>query len=341
MRIVDFSPCAYSNRHGTYGGMAGDKDGIIYQDACWIVKYPKSTRGLKQSEGLAPYTTSPLSEFIGSNIYGILGFDVHRTILGKRNGKLVVACKDFCVARGQLTEMRTIKNAANRELSELLDTDFHNSATGDRVNLEELLLHFQHNPLLKDREDVRKRFWICAVVDILIDNNDRNNGNWGLLYHEDDSSYTLAPVYDNGNSFMNKADEMQISKYLEDGLLTRAIGSRTAYEYNGHTLSAKKFLDFPDEDLKAAILSVVPLIKSKFGNIKDFLYAIPETYDGLSVCSEARKKCYLRCMEYRLEQLLVPAYDRCMSERNRNASGMGDEEPADCERMDDVRLNLY
>ena len=47
------------------------------------------------------YTTAPLSEYIGSHIYEILGYDVHCTILGYRNHKLVVGCKDFAErARG-------------------------------------------------------------------------------------------------------------------------------------------------------------------------------------------------------------------------------------------------
>ena len=41
------------------------------------------------------YTNSPISEYLGSHIYKILGFDVHDTILGYANGKNVVACKDF------------------------------------------------------------------------------------------------------------------------------------------------------------------------------------------------------------------------------------------------------
>ena len=30
MQIIDLSECEYSNRHGSYGGMDGDKDGILY-----------------------------------------------------------------------------------------------------------------------------------------------------------------------------------------------------------------------------------------------------------------------------------------------------------------------
>ena len=47
------------------------------------------------------YVTSPLSEFIGSQIYKILGYDVHDTILGVcfdgKKEKVVCACKDFIV----------------------------------------------------------------------------------------------------------------------------------------------------------------------------------------------------------------------------------------------------
>lgn len=55
------------------------------------------------------YTTSPLSEFLGSKIYELLGYDVHKTLLGIRNNKLVVACKDFCETERTLREVRTLK----------------------------------------------------------------------------------------------------------------------------------------------------------------------------------------------------------------------------------------
>ena len=47
------------------------------------------------------YVTSPLSEYIGSQIYKILGYDVYDTILGVcfdgKKEKIVCACKDFIV----------------------------------------------------------------------------------------------------------------------------------------------------------------------------------------------------------------------------------------------------
>ena len=86
--------CPINSRNGTYGGKAGDKEGITIDGEPWIVKYPKSTKGMRGE--LVSYTTSALSEYIGSHVYQILGIEAHETRLGIRNGKLVVACKDFC-----------------------------------------------------------------------------------------------------------------------------------------------------------------------------------------------------------------------------------------------------
>lgn len=106
--IIDFDACQTNERNGTYGGQAGSKEGITYNGDYWMIIYPKSTKGMRTDK--ISYTTSPLSEFIGSHIYDILGFDVHETFLGKRNGKIVVACKDFCEREGSLRKIRALKN---------------------------------------------------------------------------------------------------------------------------------------------------------------------------------------------------------------------------------------
>ena len=115
MNFVDFTDCPLSLRAGSYGGQAGLKDGILYEGENYLLKYPKSTKSM-DVEGLS-YTTSPLSEYIGSHVYEILGYDVHKTLLGEKNGKVVVACKDFCIGPEHLLEVRTIKNQANKELA--------------------------------------------------------------------------------------------------------------------------------------------------------------------------------------------------------------------------------
>lgn len=106
--IKDINACGYSRKNGMYGGVAGQKDGIIYNDEMWLVKYPKNLADLERT-GEASYSTAPLCEYIGSNIYKILGYDVHETFLAERHGKIVVACRDFATEE-DLIEIRTIQN---------------------------------------------------------------------------------------------------------------------------------------------------------------------------------------------------------------------------------------
>lgn len=307
MQIIDFNACPKSLRHGTYAGQAGNKDGILYQNEPWIIKYPKSTRSMATQN--VNYINSPLSEYLGSHIYEIMDIPVHETRLGIRQNKIVVACKDFRKDNQLLAEMRMIKNAANAELEDILETELHASATGDRVNLNELLLHLQHNELLQQIPDTRKRFWDMVIIDILIDNSDRNNGNWGLLRNLTTGNVTLAPVYDNGNAFSAKtADDKLAQELKRSDIIHVFTGGRTAYEYNGKLLSAKKLLKQNIPELKNALARNVPVIQKRMPDIKDCIAEIPETYESYTICSSIRKAHYLKSMQVRLDALLIPAY---------------------------------
>ena len=307
MRIYDFddeSKYPLSNRDGVYGGRGGHKDGILIDGEYWLIKYPKTTRGMKGHAQEIGYTTSPLSEYIGSHVYKILGYDVHDTLLGTKAGKVVVACKDFCVIRGGLSEIRTIKNAYNSELSEELEAQSM-SRSGDRVNLSELLLHLDENRQLKNVPGLKDHFWDMVIVDILIDNGDRNNGNWGLVFNGE--VYKIAPVYDNGNAFANKMSDEQIRERLSDldGLDTSILGaSTTAYDLDGHMLSSQKLLQMDYPGLKEAIRRDVPDIARHLEEIERMIDEIPETYDGYAICSKERKEYYKYGIRLRYEKIL-------------------------------------
>ncbi|MFI3213085.1 MAG: hypothetical protein R3Y24_07060 [Eubacteriales bacterium] len=135
------------------------KDGVIYDGKFWLIKYPKNIMGLERT-GEASYSISPLSEYLGSHIFDILGYDVHETMLATREGKIVVACKDFAI-EDDLIEIRTIKNHANGELAQLLEEDFSSTGSDHVVVLKELLLHLNNNTILKN------------VVPIIKNNMDR------------------------------------------------------------------------------------------------------------------------------------------------------------------------
>lgn len=312
MKIYDLNSCETSERNGMYGGMAGLKEGIIWNNAFWLVKYPKTTKG-KDIKNMS-YTTSPLSEFIGSQVYEILGYDVHETVLAKRNGKIVVACRDFCNNIGDLREIRTLKNIYNDFLAERLEMELNETSSSHTVDLKELLIHFENNPVLSNVDGVKERFWDCAIIDGIIKNDDRNNGNWGLLY--ENKEYRLAPIFDNGASFSNKTTDETIEKLLtdEDRFLNNALNSVTAYALDGKQLNLNRLLALDVPELKDAILRVTPLLKSKMEAIREMINSIPNEYNNLVVCSDKRKEFYIKGLDLRVEKLLDPVYEKTLNE---------------------------
>lgn len=317
MKIYDLNNCPFSDRNGTYGGLAGRKDGIWMDDERWIVKYPKTTIGMRGVP--ISYTTSPLNEFIGSHIYRFLGIPVHDTILGVRNNKLVVACKDFCDENSRLLEMRTIKNFANEQLSEQLDRYF--AGTGDHViNLNETLLHLQYNDILNRIPGVEERFWDMCVIDMYIKNGDRNSGNWGVLRNSKGQD-SLAPVFDNGGSFIDKAyDEKYMKALLPDRILEASTNFRTIYgvekELNNpdslKQLNAKDFIEYAMkyQGFRDSISKNVPAILANQKEIEDFIEDIPESINGIPVCSALQRRYFIETMRMRVEYLLKPAYEK-------------------------------
>ena len=185
--LVDFNEMPKVNRF--YGGNAGRKICIEYLGAPWMLKYPASTAQL--AGRVASYTSSPVSEYIGSHVYGLLGIPVHDTVLGFRDGKVVVACRDFTYPDKTLLEFRMLRNSISDD-----SASFSNRPSdGSTVTLSDVLESISQLDDVYDSEKVRERFWDMFVTDAFIGNKDRNNGNWGLLARNG-AIEGLAPVYD-------------------------------------------------------------------------------------------------------------------------------------------------
>lgn len=313
INILDLNGYKLSNRNGMYGGMAGSKEGVLINNEYWLIKYPKSTKGMNVEE--ISYTTSPLSEYIGSHVYEILGYDVHKTLLGERNNKLVVACKDFCKSAGDLREIRTLKNIYNEQLEKILEIELDETGSSHIVDLKELLIHLENNPVLSVIPDLKTRFWDCVVVDGLIKNNDRNNGNWGLLY--EDNAYKIAPVFDNGACLSPKLTDNKIKEILTDNnkFLNSSLNIVTAYGLEGHQLNLNKMFKLAIPELDQAIMRVYPNIVKNMDKIVDMIKSIPNKHKNLTVCSEERKMFYIKGMQARLEKVIELNYKEILQSK--------------------------
>lgn len=175
------------------------------------------------------------------------------------------------------------------------------STSAYAVDLDELLLHIDYNPVLKKIPNIKERFWEMFIVDIFINNNDRNNGNWGALY--EDGIYRLAPVFDNGAAFSTKLTDRKLTKFLgnEERALTSILNGTTVYETGGKNIRAKDILIMENEGLLKVAYKVVSVIENKMYDIKRFIQSIPETKDSITVCSEVRKQFYIKTMELKLK----------------------------------------
>jgi len=314
-----------------YEGNAGAKEAIVYDDAVWMIKYPKTTRDLINPQ--ISYTTSPLSEYLGSKIYEILGFPVHEVRLGIRKNKIVVACKDFT---REVDSMLVTDEIASRlaldedmkgtliplmHLSKTL-IHFHGlknsfmsndldeySGTGSETYLDEVLATIKGEETLSVMPGVLERFWDMFVIDAFIGNNDRNNGNWGLLWDPETFDMPLAPVYDNGNAFFNKKSLEQMEKRLsEEALLQEdayktptCIYKYTGVDHKGHQINPFKFIkEATDDDCKQAVIRFVD--KVDMDKIEALIDSIPESTGSLEVMPNVQKEFYLKLLEIRLEQ---------------------------------------
>ena len=75
-------------------------------------------------------------------------------------------------------------------------------------------------------------------------------------------------------------------------------------------MHGKDIVQIENKVLYEAAIRLVPDIDKKMGEITEFVWGIPESYEGLKVCSTVRKQFYLKSMEMRLQQYLNPVLEK-------------------------------
>lgn len=291
----------------SYGGHSGSKKGVIIDNERWFLKYPKTTKSMEVQN--LSYTTSPLSEYIGSQIYESLNIDTHKTLLGIANNKVVVACKDFLKSNEVILDYNSIKNDYDEETEEKLESlSSHSSLTYN--DLDELLVVMDNNQYFKKLPELKTRFWEMFIIDALIGNNDRNENNWGVILNKDSGNLKVSPVYDNGASFYSKSDDEKLeNNYNDEFKFKQSVydSSTCSFSKNGHKINPLKYIEsMENEDCNKALINVIS--KIDFTKIENIINSIPTTYDGLNVCSDIQKKYYIKAMKYRYDNVLIPTY---------------------------------
>ena len=301
IEFYDFNECETYPKF--YGGNAGRKEAVILDDAVWMLKYPERTAGM--SGNVLSYTTSPVSEFIGSHVYESLGIPVHETLLGTRFGKVVVACKDFVsqLAPGEtFYDMHDVKNSAADD-SPLPDG---RPSSGSSLYLSDLLSFLETDPVIRAVDGALDRFWDMFVVDALIGNADRNNSNWGIIVASDGHA-RLAPVFDNDNAFFNKRRPESSRHTLEspsdvEGL---AIGSCTScyLRDDGHKVKPFSYMTaLADKDCTMACARIADRLDLDY--IRLLMAELPTDVKGMPVMPGETLELLGRVLDMRAARIL-------------------------------------
>ena len=285
MIAIDFTNQKKKNK--AYAGANGNKISVIYQGEQYMLKFPSQA---KRNPDMS-YSNSCFSEYLGCQIYDSVGIPVQKTILGtysvKGMKKIVVACRDFTEPGVILQDFASLKN-------QMIDSE----RNGYGTELADILYTFNEQTAL-DGTELTRRFWDMFIVDALIGNWDRHNGNWGFLYNTVTDEITLAPVYDCGSSLYPQADETIMEAVLTDEnernhrifeIPTSAIAT------NGKKI---KYFDFisslQNEDCNKALERVVPRIDME---------KIKEIIDNTPFLCELQKQFYYTMLSERKTHIL-------------------------------------
>ena len=300
MELINFDE--YSQNDTMYGGTAGRKIGIFYQGSNYIVKYPGNLKEQKMKNIVMSYSNSPVCEYIGSQIYSMLGIPSHDTILGIRNNKVVVACKDFLAEGEKLYEFDKIKVTFEPRF---FDSN-GNETNGNGVDLYEIIMTIREHPFFKDMVNIERHFWDMFIIDAFIGNTDRNNSNWGIIISEDGMK-RIAPVYDNGNCLNCKWDDEKMQLILENEKLleTEAYkGRRCIFEMEGKKINPYYFIEKQQySECMESVKRLVPAIALSMNKIQDMICEIP-------VISDIQKRYYQTIIRTRYEKILCPAFEK-------------------------------
>ncbi len=216
---------------------------------------------------------------------------------------MVCACKDFIKddKNELLIPYTALRNDTNPLIMERRDTNIHSAS-----NINEIIFQLKYNAVLSKIKAVEERFWDVVLIDMLINNNDRNEDNWGVIKYKKEDAYCLAPIYDCGNCFYGKTSEERIVEILKDEskLYSSAINGITAYEDDDEKrINAVKILDYIKINRPDTILRVYDKMLSNFIKIENFIYQIPNIFEGVIIISNDRKKYYLKTLKIRLDYI--------------------------------------
>lgn len=200
------------------------KKTLIYDNKKYLVKFPDPIR--EKNKNIS-YINNAFSEYIGSNIFKLASFEVQNTILGKYEykgkEKIVCACEDFTDNDNILYEFENLALSTNPDKK--IETE-----------LNDIMEVIEESQMI-NTEKTKQKFWDMFVVDSLIGNTDRHNGNWGFLLNKLTGEVNFSPIYDCGSCLNPMLEDAEIEQISEIELKNLAINCYSCLKENGKKIN--------------------------------------------------------------------------------------------------------
>lgn len=288
--MINFTNC--KEELNNYKGSEKKKT-LIYDGKKYLVKFPDPIR--EKNKNIS-YINNAFSEYIGSNIFKMVGFPTQNTIIGvykyNEKEKIVCACEDFTNSNKVLYEFENLALSTNPDKK--IETE-----------LTDILNVLDENNIINIPK-IKEKFWDMFVIDSLIGNTDRHNGNWGFLVDTKTDKIEFAPIYDCGSCLNPMIDDDEIKKLQDNDIKNLAINCYSCLKENGKKINYMTYIkECKNEECNKAILRV-------FKNIK--IDEINKFIDEISCMSNERKEFYKKIINIRYK-IIKEVYNKINNEK--------------------------
>ena len=255
------------------------KKTLIFNNHKYLVKFPDPIR--EKNKNIS-YINNSFSEYIGSNIFKICNFKTQNTILGiyNYNGKekIVCACEDFTDNNNILYEFENLALSTNPDKK--IETEI-----SDIIEVLE-----ESNNIINSKE-IKEKFWDMFIIDSMIGNTDRHNGNWGFILNKETRKTTFSPIYDCGSCLNPILEDKELENIDKTEIKNLAINCYSCLKEDNKKINYMTYIkEMNNEDCNSAIIRC-------FNNIN--IDEINNFINGIECISKVRKEFYKQIINIR------------------------------------------
>ena len=159
------------------------------------------------------------------------------------------------------------------------------------TEINDIIEVIEESKNLIDVEETKQKFWDMFIIDSIIGNTDRHNGNWGFILNKETSKTIFSPIYDCGSCLNPMIEDDELEKLNKTEIKNLAINSYSCLKENGKKINYMTYIkQMNNEECNKAIIRC--FININIEKIEKFI-------DGIDCISETRKEFYKNIINIR------------------------------------------